>query len=54
VAIFRWSVVFLLLEQFSGWYIVMQPWLQPLTQTCYVLIGVAFAVLAYERTHHRE
>jgi fructose-specific phosphotransferase system IIC component len=51
VALFRWFVVLITIPQMSDFYEYIEPWLQPMTQTGYALLGMCFIVMTY--THIR-
>lgn len=59
VAFFRWFVVIIALPDFREVYDNVEPWLQPLTQAGYVLVGMCFFVITYghikgREAHHRH
>lgn len=54
VAAFRWFIVAIRTEQLEWLYPALQQWLQPLTQTGYVLLGICFIVMTYTHVRGRE
>lgn len=54
VATFRWFVILVTLPQMREFYDDIEPWLQPLTQAGYILMGMCFIVLTYASVKARE
>jgi hypothetical protein len=54
VAAFRWFVVFITIPELADFYKVVEPWLQPMTQAGYVLLGMSIVVLTFTHIKARE
>ena len=53
VALFRWVVVVLLMDDYVGYANIIEPWFQPLTQTSTILLGLVIFVLSYTHVKAR-
>jgi ABC-type nickel/cobalt efflux system permease component RcnA len=54
VAVFRWFIVVVTMDQFSDFYEDIEPWLQPMTQAGYILLGMCFLVMTYTHIKAKE